>query len=146
MKTSVRRIWNADCGKPSRELAKSQSRVTRYGLSSDSPRVTFTVGLSRLIRSRVSVGRIRSSSHSWQSGKHRCRSHRRSGSLMPRGASKQSADYPNVRSPIERQRSEEHTSELQSRRNLVCRLLLEKKKKIYIYIYPSISDIEYTNY
>src|SRR6266511_3642732 len=28
------------------------------------------------------------------------------------------------------QRSEEHTSELQSRENLVCRLLLEKKKKI----------------
>ena len=26
-------------------------------------------------------------------------------------------------------RSEEHTSELQSRRNLVCRLLLEKTKK-----------------
>src|SRR2546422_8191557 len=29
------------------------------------------------------------------------------------------------------QRSEEHTSELQSRLHLVCRLLLEKKKKIY---------------
>src|SRR5690606_42113484 len=28
-----------------------------------------------------------------------------------------------------RQRSEEHTSELQSRENLVCRILLEKKKK-----------------
>src|SRR2546430_6734417 len=28
-------------------------------------------------------------------------------------------------------RSEEHTSELQSQSNLVCRLLLEKKKKIY---------------
>src|SRR2546429_2512753 len=28
------------------------------------------------------------------------------------------------------QRSEEHTSELQSRLHLVCRLLLEKKKKI----------------
>src|SRR5690606_40739227 len=28
-------------------------------------------------------------------------------------------------------RSEEHTSELQSRENLVCRLLLEKKKKKY---------------
>src|SRR5690606_41556262 len=28
-----------------------------------------------------------------------------------------------------RTRSEEHTSELQSRENLVCRLLLEKKKK-----------------
>src|SRR5690349_23882562 len=27
-------------------------------------------------------------------------------------------------------RSEEHTSELQSRRDLVCRLLLEKKKKL----------------
>src|SRR5260370_24663307 len=30
---------------------------------------------------------------------------------------------------IARQRSEEHTSELQSHLNLVCRLLLEKKKK-----------------
>src|SRR5690606_41296395 len=30
---------------------------------------------------------------------------------------------------ILRQRSEEHTSELQSRENLVCRLLLEKKNK-----------------
>src|SRR5690349_23885096 len=29
----------------------------------------------------------------------------------------------------DRGRSEEHTSELQSRRDLVCRLLLEKKKK-----------------
>src|SRR3712207_7380120 len=29
----------------------------------------------------------------------------------------------------EKQRSEEHTSELQSRQYLVCRLLLEKKKK-----------------
>src|SRR2546422_2156636 len=29
-------------------------------------------------------------------------------------------------------RSEEHTSELQSRLHLVCRLLLEKKKKNYI--------------
>src|SRR5256886_7885831 len=28
-------------------------------------------------------------------------------------------------------RSEEHTSELQSQSNLVCRLLLEKKKKTY---------------
>src|SRR5438045_7612290 len=34
-----------------------------------------------------------------------------------------------ARSPWERGRSEEHTSELQSLRHLVCRLLLEKKKK-----------------
>src|SRR5690606_39769230 len=32
------------------------------------------------------------------------------------------------------ERSEEHTSELQSRENLVCRLLLEKKKKPQIII------------
>src|SRR2546430_7714348 len=31
--------------------------------------------------------------------------------------------------PGKTQRSEEHTSELQSQSNLVCRLLLEKKKK-----------------
>src|SRR6266498_6065526 len=31
--------------------------------------------------------------------------------------------------PLPQQRSEEHTSELQSRPHLVCRLLLEKKKK-----------------
>src|SRR3712207_7615015 len=31
--------------------------------------------------------------------------------------------------PAEERRSEEHTSELQSRQYLVCRLLLEKKKK-----------------
>src|SRR5699024_11674478 len=33
--------------------------------------------------------------------------------------------------PFSSVRSEEHTSELQSRFDLVCRLLLEKKKKIY---------------
>src|SRR5256885_16800138 len=38
-----------------------------------------------------------------------------------------------LQSPSERiGRSEEHTSELQSPCNLVCRLLLEKKKKIWI--------------
>src|SRR3712207_7252975 len=34
-----------------------------------------------------------------------------------------------VRQPTPGERSEEHTSELQSRQYLVCRLLLEKKKK-----------------
>src|SRR2546422_7967542 len=45
-----------------------------------------------------------------------------------------------IRAPVARERdvvlrvirSEEHTSELQSRLHLVCRLLLEKKKKKYI--------------
>src|SRR2546427_8901748 len=35
-----------------------------------------------------------------------------------------------VREIAEKERSEEHTSELQSQSNLVCRLLLEKKKKL----------------
>src|SRR2546430_7458128 len=35
-----------------------------------------------------------------------------------------------------RWRSEEHTSELQSQSNLVCRLLLEKKKKRYVCYCP----------
>src|SRR2546427_5500837 len=34
-----------------------------------------------------------------------------------------------ARTEAEHMRSEEHTSELQSQSNLVCRLLLEKKKK-----------------
>src|SRR2546430_12406741 len=38
--------------------------------------------------------------------------------------------WGNTRSPpCHRRRSEEHTSELQSQSNLVCRLLLEKKKQ-----------------
>src|SRR5690349_22001426 len=41
---------------------------------------------------------------------------------------------PSLETWIQRmaRRSEEHTSELQSRRDLVCRLLLEKKKKLYL--------------
>src|SRR5207249_11564146 len=37
--------------------------------------------------------------------------------------------FANGRNVFSRSRSEEHTSELQSRFDLVCRLLLEKKKK-----------------
>src|SRR5439155_6333595 len=39
------------------------------------------------------------------------------------------SDRPLTPSPAAPARSEEHTSELQSRGHLVCRLLLEKKKK-----------------
>src|SRR3712207_7780864 len=39
-----------------------------------------------------------------------------------------------------RPRSEEHTSELQSRQYLVCRLLLEKKKKTLTSIYAYITN------
>src|SRR2546427_7094904 len=40
-----------------------------------------------------------------------------------------SAGGPRRPVPLPAPRSEEHTSELQSQSNLVCRLLLEKKKK-----------------
>src|SRR5260370_12831430 len=40
-------------------------------------------------------------------------------------------------------RSEEHTSELQSHLNLVCRLLLEKKKKNIRITKPDIASTEY---
>src|SRR5207249_10620747 len=57
--------------------------------------------------------------------------------LADRGAAAAPAPHAHV---ADRRRSEEHTSELQSRFDLVCRLLLEKKKKkktlIYTYIYP----------
>src|SRR5438093_4659389 len=36
---------------------------------------------------------------------------------------------PSAQACLRKQRSEEHTSELQSLTNLVCRLLLEKKKR-----------------
>src|SRR5438477_3973671 len=41
------------------------------------------------------------------------------------------ADPPRAAAPEQPVRSEEHTSELQSHVNLVCRLLLEKKKTPY---------------
>src|SRR5690606_42084371 len=53
----------------------------------------------------------------------RCRSRRRSPAGRPRPGPASSA------STSFSWRSEEHTSELQSRENLVCRLLLEKKKR-----------------
>src|ERR1041385_7490089 len=38
---------------------------------------------------------------------------------------------------VDARRSEEHTSELQSRLHLVCRLLLEKKKFIHVHARPA---------
>src|SRR2546427_8444402 len=52
----------------------------------------------------------------------------------PLGELRESQEYLVLGARVERrgglvERSEEHTSELQSQSNLVCRLLLEKKKK-----------------
>src|SRR2546430_11199266 len=45
-------------------------------------------------------------------------------------------EYINFANIIHSPRSEEHTSELQSQSNLVCRLLLEKKKTLTPHIKP----------
>src|SRR5947199_2588003 len=47
--------------------------------------------------------------------------------LQPVGHGRQSGQYPATSHNSSDHRSEEHTSELQSLRHLVCRLLLEKK-------------------
>src|SRR5436309_12595887 len=57
---------------------------------------------------------------------------RRDGPRRPLGVLRGGGAHPRGERPLPRdegKRSEEHTSELQSRENLVCRLLLEKKKK-----------------
>src|SRR2546428_6517212 len=60
--------------------------------------------------------------------------------LRHRAAARRRARRLGARAPADgphRPRSEEHTSELQSRSDLVCRLLLEKKK-IYCFILSAI--------
>src|SRR3712207_8761138 len=63
------------------------------------------------------AGRIRIYTSGWPKIQKRCC--QRSGSPPPEGTKKW----------VPKKRSEEHTSELQSRQYLVCRLLLEKKKQ-----------------
>src|SRR5690349_22557679 len=53
------------------------------------------------------------------------------------------AEEREARRRLPQARSEDHTSELQSRRDLVCRLLLEKKKKNYIKIILKIISCYY---
>src|SRR5688572_31384737 len=50
-------------------------------------------------------------------------------STSPRSSSACTGSLPPIGAPRGGRRSEEHTSELQSQSNLVCRLLLEKKKE-----------------
>src|SRR5699024_11768462 len=51
------------------------------------------------------------------------------GQLIEEGATPLSSVEEDLGKPFKEERSEEHTSELQSRFELVCRLLLEKKKQ-----------------
>src|SRR3712207_7061062 len=77
-----------------------------YTLSLHDALPIYDPGRGRLLDSRGPAGRRR---HQWRQHRHR-----------PDGARGGLGG---------RRRSEEHTSELQSRQYLVCRLLLEKKKK-----------------
>src|SRR3712207_2084224 len=70
------------------------------------------------------------------------------GKISPKGESDPSPEEKLLRAIFGDKagdRSEEHTSELQSRQYLVCRLLLEKKKKLHIN-YSRINTIDLTSY
>src|SRR5690349_22050207 len=58
---------------------------------------------------------------------------RRGGSVRRRPNPPRVLAWAQLHSRVGYGRSEEHTSELQSRRDLVCRLLLEKKKAQFVY-------------
>src|SRR3712207_7355715 len=62
--------------------------------------------------------------HEQHAGHHRRRGDQRAGDMLAIDR-----DVDRLIARRHRARSEEHTSELQSRQYLVCRLLLEKKKK-----------------
>src|SRR3712207_7785924 len=73
---------------------------------------------------------------SWGIGRATVYRHRRPAPEVPRRRPGPAGPMPDaelvaaIREVLAGSRSEEHTSELQSRQYLVCRLLLEKKKKI----------------
>src|SRR2546430_7149264 len=63
-------------------------------------------------------------------------------SVRPRGGSR--TERPSITGARKRDlRSEEHTSELQSQSNLVCRLLLEKKNQATIMTDADLADATY---
>src|SRR3712207_8772595 len=73
----------------------------------------------------------------------RAEAHEHLGEFGAGGVQEGHAGLPRQRRGETGLRSEEHTSELQSRQYLVCRLLLEKKKKIKEQ--QLVSNICYTN-
>src|SRR5690606_40712220 len=87
---------------------------------------SYTLSLHELFRSHIGFSRC----HQW--GKNRASlAERNDGYPTPVNLRKDISVIPMCKRfiiiPSQCQRSEEHTSELQSRENLVCRLLLEKK-------------------
>src|SRR2546422_5699103 len=83
--------------------------------------------MAPMIRSRRDDGEA----HRDDGGRGSGRAHARQPAAEPRHARADSPPARRAGAPRGR-RSEEHTSELQSRLHLVCRLLLEKKKKEFV--------------
>src|SRR5207253_7997839 len=104
-------------------------RLRLLCVSSIAPEVRYALALSRIAAAscRVFASCFNQSACNPRS----CRN----GSPLPRHGGKRPAHFlarqrrtPAPATSSEKMRSEEHTSELQSRGHLVCRLLLEKKK------------------
>src|SRR5207237_6001345 len=72
---------------------------------------------------------------------------RRSSDLAVQGLKLGRLQLPEMNAPeFKNVRSEEHTSELQSHLNLVCRLLLEKKTQCFYNTSPHCSKVIHTSY
>src|SRR5256884_6299711 len=69
-------------------------------------------------------------------GARKMRLNSRGSVVLSVAASEVELQKPRIYQMIDGKRSEEHTSELQSRLHLVCRLLLEKKKQQAVQIRP----------
>src|SRR5207302_9211695 len=107
----------------STSLLRSPTSYPSLSFTDPSPPPIYTLSLTTLFRSPVAPRRRGSTARDDRDLPRlgRPHQHRR---LCPRHESSARRGH---RAYAGDQRSEEHTSELQSRENLVCRLLLEKK-------------------
>src|SRR5690606_41878252 len=99
----------------------------RFSLHAPATTAIYTLSLHDALPIWRAASTTRSSSTCWATSPRPPRptsSWSRTATSSPR-----SPTAPSCPASRGRARSEEHTSELQSRENLVCRLLLEKKKK-----------------
>src|SRR5690606_41888139 len=91
-----------------------------------SPLFPYTTLFRSFVSGRAQLWRLHRVIGQWATAMRACHCLVRNRILALNAANQGHSYYPASRmSP----RSEEHTSELQSRENLVCRLLLEKKKE-----------------
>src|SRR2546430_5899447 len=93
-------------------------------------------GLSQTIKAR-DLGLGVGDSGPWETRLSMARANESPAARCPVSAPRRRATGPSCSSRL---RSEEHTSELQSQSNLVCRLLLEKKKNTLCYVSTCVHD------